>query len=1138
MKNFVEPLWLLVKRHKKKLMIMRNALLLILLSAFQVVASNSYSQTKKLSVNFEEATVKQVLAAVEQQSEFYFLYNSELIDVDKKVSVSVENETVNSVLDQLFDKNEVGILINDKYIILTPKTVSTIDQKSVSGKVTDQNGEALVGVTVLEKGTTHGTITNVDGSYTISDLKPDAVLVFSFIGMLSQEVEVGTQTTISVSMKPDAIGIEEVVVTALGIKREEKALGYAVQKVGGETLSTVKGVDVGTSLTGKVAGLLVKNSTEFAQDPEVLIRGEAPLLVIDGVPYGNMTLRDLPSDDIESISVLKGATASALYGYRGESGAIMVTTKKGGANKGITVSVNSGTMFTAGYLAIPEMQSTYGRKVTASTNIYNTAGQGSWGPPMEGQEVIQWDPVSKSYQAAPYLPIGKDNFKNFLEQGYILNNNVSVVQQGEIGSVRSSATWVQNKGQYPNSTYDKITYSLSGDMKLNKFTLSSSMSYNKQTSPNIGFNGYTSYDPMYNLLVWSSPDYDIRQYKDYWLVKNESQNNSYQSTNNNPYFDRYERIHSLDRDVFNGTLSLGYEIQPWLKATFRTGYDTYSDRQVVQISKGSYISAGNAQVLKNGTYLWGESQKGSYNVGLGRGYSINNDLLITGSKEIKDFSIDGLVGGTIFYTQDEGMEAMTQGGLSIPGFYSLKASVNSAKVNSNIYKRQVNSLFGRLAVSWNDMVFVEGTLRNDWSSTLSESTRSYLYPSLSSSFVASELLPEMEWLSLWKVRGSWTSTKTPAGIYDINSVYTISNNAWGSLSEATYPTTIRGTDVRPESSSTFEFGTMINVLKNRASLDVSYYNKRMYDFLKSASISPASGYSANYINIDEEITRKGVEITLKGTPVKTNNLTWDLAFNWTKYARYYTKLDDDFSADKPWVKVGERADHYVILNFQRDPDGNIIYSNGLPVYSSYYSLAGYSDPDWIWGLSSSLNYKHFTLNVSVDGRVGGLAQTVTEMYMWNSGNHPNSVTEERYLDATEGGAHYVGDGVVVTSGSATYDTYGNITSDTRTYGPNEVAVTYENYIKRIHKGTAWGGVPSIYDLYSTTFFKLREVSLTYDLPSNIYGLIGAKGGSVSAIGQNVFLWAKDFKYSDPDGGSENFSDPSQRYLGLNIKVIF
>ncbi len=1011
--------------------------------------------------------------------------------------------------------------------------------KTVTGKVVDPKGEPIPGASIVIKGTIMGTVSDMDGNFTLTEVPEDAVLSVSFLGMATLEMSVTGQSQFNIVLQEEAIGLKEVVVTALGIKREQKALGYAVQAVEGETLSTVKGIDVGTSLTGKVAGLLVKNSTEFAAEPDILIRGENPLLVIDGVPYQNMSLRDIPSDNIEDISVLKGATASALYGYRGGSGALMVTTKKGMANQGLTVSVNSGTMFTAGYLAIPEMQSVYGRKVNANTNQYVGSGDGSWGPPMEGQEVIQWDPISKSYKPMPYLPIGKDNFDNFLEQGYILNNNVSIVHQGEHGSLRSSATWVRNKGQYPNSRLDKYSYSLGGDMELNKFTLSSSLAYNKQYSPNIGFGGYTGYDPMYNLLVWSSPDYDIRQYKDYWLVENESQNSSYTSINNNPYFDRYERLHQVDRDIFNGSLSISYEVLPWLKATLRSGFDIYSEKQEIRISMGSFQGGGSSTVIRGGTQIWGESRKGSYNEGLGRGYSLNNDFILTGEKSFGDFNLDGLAGGTIFYTQDEGIEARTQGGLSIPGFYSLKASVNPAAVSSRLYERRVNSLFGQLSLGWRSLVFVEGTLRNDWNSTLSKDTQSYLYPSIASSFIVSEVLPEIDWLSFWKIRGSWTASKTPADIYEINTVYSIKSNAWGNLSTATYPTTIRGSEVNPETAHTFEIGSLINVFNNRASLDVAYYQKRMFDFIKSAGISSASGYSSNLINIGEEITRKGVEISANVTPIRNRDWRWDVSANWSKYARYYTKLDAEFSADRPWVKKDERVDHYIYRDFQKDSQGNIIYSNGLPLYSSYDQLAGYYDPDWIWGLASSLRYKDFTFSISADGRVGGLAQTTTEMYMWISGNHPNSISEERYLDATQPGTkNYIGEGVQVVSGEATYDTYGNIISDNRAFESNNVPVTYESYIKRIHKGTAWGGSASPYDLYSTTFFKIREMSLTYNLPRSVYSKISAKSGSLSLIGQNVLFWAKDFKYSDPDGGTENFADPAQRYIGFNLKMDF
>lgn len=1120
---------------------MRLLLLTGLFLILMVAPARLNAQSTKITLNMVNVPLNDVLNEIEKKSDYTFLVNQEVVNVTRKVDAVFTNTTIKDILDQLFKGTKVKFVTSDHQIIITPANGKGGDSqpKKVTGKVTDEKtGETLIGVTVQIKGTTSGTTTSVDGTYAIDLPSPDAILVFSYLGYEPKEMSARDVQVLNVAMHQIATQLESVVVTALGIKREEKALGYAVQKVDGKGLQTVRPVDVGTSLTGKVAGLSVLNSTEFGEAPEMYIRGEKPLLVIDGVPYGNMTLRDVPSDDIESLSVLKGATASALYGYRGASGAIMVTTKKGSTNKGIMVTLNSSTMFAAGYLAIPESQSTYGREVNTGTNTAVSNGDGAWGPPLEGQEVNQWDPISRTMKLMPYLPVGKDNFNNFLEPGYILNNNLNIVQQGEFGSFRASASWVKNKGQYPNSMFDKYTYTLGGDMKLKKFTLSSSIAYNKQSSPNIGFSGYTGYDPMYSMLIWSSPDWNILDYKNYWVVPNETQNNSYTDTNNNPYFDRNERIHSLNKDIFNGSVSLSYDLTTWLKASIRSGFDTYSNRQVIRISKGSLVSAGASTVIENGDQVWGESKLGSYNIGLGRGYSFNNDFLLSGNKTFDKITVDGFVGGTIFSRQDEGTDSRTQGGLSIPGFYSLKASVLPAYVVSRIYKQQVNSLYGRLALSWNRLVFVEGTVRNDWSSTLSESTRSYLYPSVSGSFVASELLPELEWLSLWKLRGSWTSSKTPAGIYEINQVFSITNNAWGNLTSASLPSTIYGTNVFPESSSTWEVGTAVNLYKNRASVDISYYHKRMYDFLEEAGITPATGYYSNYINTKEEITRKGIEITLNGTPIQTSDWQWDVSVNWSRFARYFTKLDEQYSVDKPWIKVGERADPFVIYDFQRDPQGNIINQNGVPLYSAYSSKYGNSDPDWIWGVNTSLKYKNWNFNISVDGRVGGLAQTTTEMYMWRSGSHPKSVTPERYTDATGGAATYIAEGVKVISGSATYDTYGNITSDTRVYAPNDVPVAYQSYINTAHAGTAWGGSPSPYETYSTTFLKIREMSLTYDVPKSICSKIKSQGVSVSAVGQNMFLWAKQFKYSDPDGGYENFSDPSIRYVGFNLKLNF
>ncbi len=1121
----------------------RKLLILIFLN-FNLLSYQSFANSKvelslKFNFSMKDVTIGHVLDYVESKSNYYFFLKQDNL-LDKKVTVNYKDATVKDVLNKLLNETSYTYIIVDHYITIVPKTNKQPSEFTIKGIVKDEQGSPIPGVSVSVKGSTNGTITDPDGKFVLNIRNENVILKFSFIGMSDLETNADINNNMEIVMKSSVIDINEVVVTALGIKRDEKALGYAIQKIDGEELNTVKGIDIQTSLTGKVAGLLVNNTTEFAQESSIKIRGEEPLLVIDGVPYGDMSLRDIPSDDIKDINVLKGATASALYGYKGASGVIMITTKKDSRNKGFDVSINSGTMVNAGFLAIPKVQSTFGREITTSTNTINRYSTGSWGVPFEGQSIIQWDPESKSLKEMAYLARGKDNFKNYLEQGFILNNNVSLAYQGEKGSLRSSFTWVKNNGQYPNSILNKYTYSLSGNVKLGDFTLSSSMMFNKQKSPNIGFNGYTSYDPMYSLLIWSTTDWDVRQYKNYWLVTNESQNNSYLSTNNNPYFDRYERIHSLDKDVLNGFISMDYNILPWLETTWRTGFDTYSNHQEVRISQGSYVSAGNATVLdEGGSTIWGESQKGSFNTGLGRKYSINSDFIVEINHKFNRFNIDGFVGSTIFYNQYEGIESMTQGGLSIPGFYSLDSSEDAVETNSVLERKQVNSLYGRLAASWKDMIFIDGTLRNDWSSTLPASTRSYLYPSLSLSYVISEMLPKSNWLDFLKVSGSWAKSKTPAGIYEINNAYSITTSAWASLNSASYPDVIRGSEVSPESSTSFEVGANMKVLRKLASLDVSYYQKKMYDFLEEASISTASGFSSNYINTDEIETRKGVEIVLNVNPIRKNNWNWDFSLNWSTYAQYYTKIDPDYSEDYPWIAEGKRTDHYVSYDFLKDSQGNIIYSNGLPKYSSYYSLFGYSDPDWIWGANSRLKYKNLSLSVSLDGRVGGLCQSSTEIYLWRTGNHPNSITDERFQDAvdTETG-HYIGDGVKVVSGEATYDSYGNITSDTREYATNDVAVKYSNYINQIHTGTAWGGNPSPGDILDNTFLKLREVSLTYNFSASICDKIAAKNASLSFVGQNVFLWARDFKYSDPDAGKDDFSDPSIRYLGMNIKLTF
>ncbi|HPC98044.1 MAG TPA: SusC/RagA family TonB-linked outer membrane protein [Bacteroidales bacterium] len=1146
---------------------MRNTLLLLFIVAFQAYADDTFSQNTKLSLNATNVSVANILEEIENKSDFYFLYNAKLIESERKVSISVEEKKISEILATIFSGTGINYVVYNKQIILVPGNSAglseALQQLKITGTVADKAGNPLPGVNVIVTGTAIGTVTDASGKYSIDVQGSSRSLTFRFVGMETQEITIANRTVIDVVMEDQMIGLNEVVVTALGIKREEKALGYAVQKVGGETLQKVVGTEVGTSLTGKVAGVLVQNPTDFNVQPTIQVRGENPLIVIDGVAYANKKINDLAAEDIESLEVLKGASASALYGFRGQNGAILITTKNGNTEKmGVTVNAISNTLFSAGFLAIPEKQSVYGR---GSANIYDINSDNSWGTFMDGTVRTQWDPKAKVFRDYEYLPVGKNNFKNFLEPGYVTTNSLNVAFRNKQVALRSSLVFVENKGQYPNSRLNKYTYTLGADINLDKFKLVSNMAYSKRYSPNMGSNGYTSYDPMYTLLIWSSADFNILDYKNnYWIKPGEIQNNhfGYNLTNNsysgknqnNPYFDRWERINEVSRDIFNADLTTSYNITDWLTVMLRTGIDFYIDRGELRISKGSYTSAGNTGI-PGIPYPWGESTKGSYMVGQTMGYSINSDFLLTGKKTLIDkLDLEYIAGGTIFYDRNDNINAKTMGGLSIPGYFSLNASVNPAAVAESTTGRQVNSLFGRLALSWNNLMYLDVTSREDWVSMLAnpevpKSDRSYNYPSFSGSFIASELLPEStrSWLNLLKIRGSWTQSKTAPSPYSINSVFTVTPNTWNTLSGATAPGALYLNAYSPNSNATSEAGIQGIFLNRRITFDATYYSKRIYDILTLGPLTSASGYSGIYLNTDEERKRRGWEIMLSGTPVKNTNLQWDVSFNWSTHKEVYAKLDSLYSTKKPWIKVGNRTDAYTLQDYLRVPEGEyagqfIYNSSGRIMRSSYYTLYGYSNPDWIWGANSTLRYKNLSLYVSLDGVVGGLLSTRTESYMWQSGVHPKSVTPERELDVkTPGSMNYLGKGVKVISGTVTFDINGNITSDTRQYAENDIATTYKQAAIDLHSTSAWGGSPNPNDVYSRTFLKMREISLTYTVPKMILSNFGAgvvKEASVSFVGQNVFFWSKDWKYSDPDGGNEDFADPSVRYLGAIIKLSF
>lgn len=991
------------------------------------------------------------------------------------------------------------------------------EKVNVKGKIVDADGFPVIGAAVfVVENTTLGTITNENGEWSLEIEEGNTLGVYA-IGYKECTIVPGDQRYFDIVLEDDLKLLDEVVVTALGVKRSEKALGYSVQKIDADGLTSSKGVNLGTSLTGRVAGLNVQNSTEFDAAPTLLLRGEAPKVIIDGIPYANIGLSQLSSEDIESIDVLKGATASALYGAQANTGVIMITTKKGSQQEGISVEFNSNTMIFAGYLALPEIQTKYSSGTGGSMN-YNAC----WGDRLDvGHTALMYNPFTYQIEEQELTSKGKNNFKNFLEPGFVTNNHISISNKGKYGSVRASMNHIYNNGEYPNQRLNKFSFNIGGNVHYKKFSMEASLGYNKSTSTNIHGKGYGgSY--IYNMLIWGAPQYDVTEFKNYWKAGQEGQaQNWYENAwYNNPYFEAYEIVDGFNSDFMNASLTMNYEITPWLKAVLRGGLDT-------KTTKEEWRNAMSA------TQAWG--MDGAYGVIRDYTASINTDAMLMADKKFDKFRIEALVGGNMYFYNYDNISVSTNGGLSLPAYYSIKASVDKPNGDSYIRRQRINSLYGKATFSWDDTYFLDVTGRNDWSSTLSAEEKSYFYPSVAGSVVLSQIINLPKWWDYLKARGSWTMTKTAAGIYAINNSFSIVNDVWSGYKAAYYPSTLKGGIVTPQTSQSWEVGLNTKFLKNRLYADFAFYQKNEYDFIRDGGVSPTTGYSSVQINCSETRRRQGFEITLGGRPVERQDFTWDVIANIAHDRYTYQDIDPDYSTKKSWVYKGADYDWIDAWDWQRDPDGNLVISeSGYPIWMPVATKAGRTTPDLVVGLGNTFKFKNWTVSFSFDGRIGGVLYNMTYQSLMNSGACIETDTQYRYDEVMNGKITYIPQGVNVVTGSVSYDESGNIIEDTRTFKPNDIPISYEAYTMYY-----FGNATSRYIqcMLDPTFIKLRDFSIIYNIPASFCEKLKIKGASVGVTGQNVLLFTK-FKYADPDVGFDDINAPSQRYLGCNVKLNF
>ncbi len=1013
--------------------------------------------------------------------------------------------------------------------------------KKISGRVFlgDLKNPA-VGAAIAEKGTSSGTITDLDGLFELTVSRPDAALEVSFVGFVTQEISAATGP-FEVVLAENAEIVREVVVTALGIKKEKARLGYASQEVSGATLQKATEANVVQTLTGRVAGLSIENKSNLFENADITLRGQKTLVVIDGIPV-KTDFWNISSDDIESVNVLKGTAAAALYGALGINGAIMITTKKGKADgqNGVEVRFNSSTQLHAGFIRIPELQNTYGMGWDGKYAFKDGRGGGTFddygyvfGPKLNQPdattasgfvELPQYnspiDPATGERVPLPWISRSQSNLKKFLRQEVLTTNNVSVSGKSDAGDYRLSLSHVYQRGQVPNTFLNAMTGTMAGGLNLSKrLRAEATLSFNRQDSPNYPSAGYGADNYFYNIMLWMGPDLDIDDLKQYWI---EGQEGTLQRTfnytwYNNPHYLAQEYLKSYQNNAVIGQANVQATLTDHLKLMVRTGISSQN------------ISGDRRTPYSFIYYGTGASPQGNFYQGRADSFQVVTDALLTYNQSFgEDWEVTATAGAAHRFNSESWQYSQTQG-LNIPNFYSLKNSIEPVFSDNALYEKEVVSAFGFADLGWRRTVYVGVTGRNDRTSALQKPYNSFFYPSATAAVVLSEAFRMPKWLPFLKIRGAWAKVSTDPEPYKTLPVYE-TGDRWDSKLSLYRPGSLVAADLQPNETVSKEYGIEAKFFRNRAGLDLAYFDYTDQKFIVAAPVSSASGFDSRLVNGGAK-TRKGVELTLNFTPIKRTAFRWDIQTNLST-ARSYRKSYFGGETIIDGVAIGDRADVYRGWAWQRSPDGKIITENGRPQYIDHVINLGYSDPNWIWGVSNSLGYKNLSFSFLFDGREGGKMYNGVEAKLFEGGMHPGSVGPLRD-DSYAGNATFLLDGVEVTEGAAEWDQKGAITTDTRKFQPNATKVKYidhlfDTYVNGIDESV----------LYDRTFAKLREVVVTWVVPPTRLKKMPFKEASVSVVGRNLALFSK-VPFMDPDGSTSlELKEPTYRNVGVNLNLKF
>ena len=1019
---------------------------------------------------------------------------------------------------------------------ITVSFAQTNGSITVTGTVVDEKGESIIGATVQVEGTTNGVITDIDGKYSVRVENDKSTLRFSFVGLVPVVEQVKGRRIINVVLKSDTEVLDEVVVTALGIKKEKKKLGYAVQDLDAPALTKIPAANTASNLTGKIAGLEVSNSPNLFDTPALLLRGVAPVVVIDGVPVESATFWEVAPEDIESMCVLKGPAAAVLYGQMGQNGVIQITTKK--AKEAVKISVNSSTGFDTGMIANPSYQKKYGTGYQGQYRVGNSTDEfwGAWGPELDGRLLPQWNSpydADGNRIAIPWIPRGKDNLKNMLRTGVVTNNNVSVETKFDKGDFRISLSEMHQKGVFENTKLNSYTVNMSGGIQFSKkLRFDANINYNKIDSPNFPSVGYGRNSPIYSMILWAGANVDVRDLRNYWAPGLEGlqqrnfdigpgyDNGSFDY--NNPYFILYENLHGYHKNTAYGSASLKYDVTNELNITLRTGVNM---NQLMEDHRTAYSTAYN----RNGNYS--QSYKNDF--------QILTDLIAKYDKKLGIFDVGAMLGFNARQYNDASHYAETDG-LAVPGIYTLSNSMKPTTPTSSKRELAEYAVYGYLDLGWKNYLMLNLTARNQWSSTIPTfGKNSYLYPSAQLSTVVSEYIPMPEFISYLKLRGSYARVGSAFSPYYFSPVYS-ETGTWNNNLGLTSPEIIYSKDIKPSYSTGYEVGGELRLFNNRLGFDATYFYFIDGPQTYNQPISETSGYGAYCLN-GLKTLRKGWELSITASPFRNERgFNWDLVLNLSSYRNYLHELPEG-QTQYGELKVGDRMDAIYGSAIMYAPENSeyagqvIIGDNGNIQKDNIKQKLGYSNNDLMVGFSNNMSYGPVSLNFSFDACIGGKMLSQYNRYMWAGGRSLDIDDQER--QNWYAGKEYIAEGVKVVSGELKRDGEGNVISDTRKFAPNDIPTNYFDYVQN-SKG--YYGIDECV-LVDRSFLKLREVSLTYDLTKHLTKT-PIKGASVSLVGRNLFLITKS-GLVDPDQYNENtvwdnLQTPSFRNIGFNVNVTF